>query len=61
VEPVHVHCIMNYRVSAFYYRYNRDIRGMRESEARALMERQWSPDTSGHPDVAAWARFIAAK
>jgi hypothetical protein len=26
--PVHVHCIMNWRVSAFCYRYNRDACGM---------------------------------
>jgi hypothetical protein len=23
--PVHVHCIANYRVSAFFYRYRRDV------------------------------------
>ena len=23
-KPVHVHCIMNYRVSAFFYRYHRE-------------------------------------
>jgi uncharacterized protein (TIGR01244 family) len=56
--PVHVHCIMNWRVSAFFYRYNRE-RGMPEAEARALMERQWSPETSDHPDAPKWARFIA--
>ena len=56
--PVHVHCVMNWRVSAFFYRYNRDRRAMPEAEARALMERQWSPETSDHADAAAWARFI---
>ncbi|HEY1798316.1 MAG TPA: protein tyrosine phosphatase family protein, partial [Stellaceae bacterium] len=25
--PVHVHCIANYRVSAFFYRYRRDVLG----------------------------------
>ena len=58
--PVHVHCIMNWRVSAFCYRYNRD-RGMREAEARALMERQWSPETNEHADAPAWAAFIAPR
>ena len=58
-EAVHVHCIMNWRVSAFFYRYNRDVRGMDESAARALMEQQWSPQTSENPDAPAWARFIA--
>ena len=49
--PVHVHCIMNWRVSAFFYRYHRDACGMPEAEARALMERQWSPETNDHPDA----------
>ena len=31
---VHVHCIANYRVSAFFYRYLRDVLGMNEAEAR---------------------------
>ena len=57
-EPVHVHCIANYRVSAFFYRYNRDIAGMAEKDARALMERQWAPDKSEHPSMQVWARFI---
>jgi uncharacterized protein (TIGR01244 family) len=56
--PVHVHCIMNWRVSAFFYRYHRDSCGMPEPEARALMERQWSPETSDYPGASAWAGFI---
>ncbi len=60
-EPVHVHCIMNYRVSAFFYRYNRDIRGIDEAEARALMARQWEPETNEQRDAPVWARFIAAR
>src|SRR5206468_5331927 len=39
--PVHVHCIANYRVSAFFYRYRRDVLGMDEAEARADMEDVW--------------------
>jgi uncharacterized protein (TIGR01244 family) len=57
-RPVHVHCIMNWRVSAFFYRYHRE-RGMSEADARALMHRQWSPDTIEHKDAPVWARFIA--
>lgn len=57
-EPVHVHCIMNWRVSAFFYRLHRE-QGMSEAEARALMQRQWDPDSSDHPMAAAWAEFIA--
>ena len=56
--PVHVHCIMNWRVSAFFYRYHRDALGVPEPEARALMERQWSPETSDYPGAPAWATFI---
>ena len=58
-EPVHVHCIMNYRVSAFFYRYNRDARSMDEAAARALMARQWEPETDAQKDAPVWAQFIA--
>jgi uncharacterized protein (TIGR01244 family) len=57
-EPLHVHCIMNYRVSAFYYRLNRDHRSINEAEARALMEAQWAPDKSDRPETKVWAEFI---
>jgi hypothetical protein len=33
-EPLHVHCIANYWVSAFFYRYRRDVLGMDEVRAR---------------------------
>lgn len=56
-EPVHVHCIMNWRVSAFVYRWNR-LRGMDAEKARALMQVQWDPASSGHKDAAAWAAFV---
>lgn len=59
--PVHVHCIMNWRVSAFLYRWNRDHGAMPERDARALMERHWSPETSDQADAPAWARFIAPR
>jgi len=42
--PVHVHCIANYRVSAFFYRYRRDVLGMDEVQARADMEQIWHPE-----------------
>jgi uncharacterized protein (TIGR01244 family) len=56
--PVHVHCIMNYRVSAFFYRLNRDHRGMPEPQARALMEEQWAPDKTSDARASVWAEFI---
>lgn len=49
--PLHVHCIANYRVSAFFYRYRRDVLGWDEAQAGAEMERIWRPN-------AVWAEFI---
>jgi protein tyrosine phosphatase (PTP) superfamily phosphohydrolase (DUF442 family) len=49
--PVHVHCIANYRVSAFFYRYRRDVLGMDEAEIRADLDRLWQP-------IEVWAAFI---
>ena len=50
--PVHVHCIANYRVSAFFYRYRRDVLGMDETRARADMEDVWHPE-------GVWAAFVS--
>ena len=49
--PVHVHCIANYRVSAFFYRYRRDVLGWDDAKARADMDAIWHPD-------GVWADFI---
>jgi len=49
--PVHVHCAANYRVSAFFYRYRRDVLGMQEAAARAELEKIWQPDPI-------WSAFI---
>jgi uncharacterized protein (TIGR01244 family) len=49
---VHVHCIANYRVSAFFYRYRRDVLGMDEALARADLAAVWQPE-------GVWADFIA--
>ena len=49
--PVHVHCIANYRVSAFFYRYRHEILGMEKAQARADLERVWQPN-------GVWAAFI---
>lgn len=46
---VHVHCIVNARVSAFLYRYRRDVIG--EDAARAELYSVWEP-------AGAWAAFI---
>lgn len=50
-ETVHVHCIVNARVSAFLYRYRRDVLGMDERRARQEMENIWKPG-------GVWASFI---
>ena len=49
--PVHVHCILNLRVSAFLYRYRREVLGWDEAAARAPMEEIWRPG-------GVWADFI---
>jgi protein tyrosine phosphatase (PTP) superfamily phosphohydrolase (DUF442 family) len=59
-QPVHVHCIMNWRVSAFFHRLHR-LRGMNQADADALMQAQWDPRSSDNPHAQAWARFIAAE
>jgi protein tyrosine phosphatase (PTP) superfamily phosphohydrolase (DUF442 family) len=51
-EAVHIHCIANYRVSAFFYRYQRDHLGMDEAAARAAMDALWTPE-------GVWEDFIA--
>lgn len=55
--PVHVHCIMNWRVSAFFYRRHREA-GLSDAESSALMRQQWDPRTSDDPRAAVWAAFI---
>ena len=50
-EQVWVHCIMNYRVSAFMWHYLTSVVGMDELEARSPMFDHWKPD-----DV--WAELI---
>ena len=57
--PIHVHCIMNYRVSAFFYRWNREFGGMDEATASALLSCQWDPRTSDRKEAKPWAEFLA--
>lgn len=51
-RTIHVHCIMNYRVSVFIYRWKRDVLGEDEPSARAGMLKVWDPWS-----IPAWARF----
>lgn len=48
---LHVHCIYNARVSAFYYRYAAEGRGGDTDAAFALMDSIWRPG-------GVWATFI---
>ena len=50
--PVHVHCIANYRVAAFLYRYRRERLGWTEDEARPDLDAVWQPE-------GVWADFIS--
>lgn len=49
--PVHVHCIANYRVSAFFYRYRREVLGVDEAPAAKDLTALWQPDP-------VWSAFI---
>ncbi len=54
--PVHVHCIMNWRVTAFFYLLDRAA-GVPEPEARARMAEVWNPlEEEGAPEV--WRKLL---
>ena len=55
--PTHVHCIMNFRVSAFLYLRERQI-GVPHGEAHARMAEIWDPLTSEWPPAAPWRALI---
>ncbi len=59
-KPVHVHCIMNWRVSAFLCRYHRE-QGMAEDAAAALMQLVWNPETSDYPHAEKWAAIALGR
>lgn len=51
-EQLHVHCILNARVSAFVYRHSKG--GPLEQRAEAMMDTIWRPG-------GVWAKFIGRK
>lgn len=57
-QSVHVHCIVNARVSAFLYRYRRDRLGWDEQDAKEDMEKIWNPKDWKEPGEP-WVRFIS--
>ena len=50
-QTLHVHCIYNARVSAFFYRYAKSGKGGDATEAFSLMDGIWRPG-------GVWAAFI---
>lgn len=54
--PAHVHCIMNWRVTAFFYLLDRAA-GVPEPEARAQMAMVWNPlEDKNAPEV--WRKLL---
>ncbi|MGV6817065.1 MAG: protein tyrosine phosphatase family protein [Thiotrichales bacterium] len=51
-QKVWVHCVLNYRASAFLYQYMRLSQSVSPEDARKIMLPSWEPD-----DV--WKRFMA--
>lgn len=54
---VHVHCIMNFRVTAFFYLLDLEA-GMTEDEARARMTKVWDPLSAEDPRAAPWRKLL---
>ena len=57
--PVHVHCIMNWRVTAFFYLLDREA-GLPDAEARARMTSVWNPLASDDPRAVPWKALITS-
>ncbi|MEM8727050.1 MAG: protein tyrosine phosphatase family protein [Pseudomonadota bacterium] len=58
--PTHVHCIMNYRVTAFFYLMDREA-GVPKDEARARMAEVWDPLASDDPRAAPWRSLLESE
>lgn len=56
--PTHVHCIANYRVTAFFYLLDLEA-GLSEPVARARMAKVWDPIASDDPRVQPWKALLA--
>ena len=57
--PVHVHCIMNWRVTAFFYLLDLE-NGVPEYEARARMATVWNPLANDDPRLAPWKALLSS-
>jgi protein tyrosine phosphatase (PTP) superfamily phosphohydrolase (DUF442 family) len=51
-QKVWIHCVANYRVSAFLYQYFRLVHGAQPEEARKVMLASWEPNEI-------WQKFLA--
>jgi len=51
-DKIWVHCVVNYRASAFLYQYFRLAQGFTEDEARKAILPSWKPNET-------WQRFMA--
>lgn len=50
-RKVHIHCIVNARVTAFLYRFDCEVRKIDKARAQKSMQKIWQPG-------GIWARFI---
>ena len=57
-ELTHAHCIMNYRVTAFFYLLDRE-KGVKDDTARRLMAEIWDPLSSDHPAAEPWRALLS--
>jgi len=57
-RALHVHCVMNYRVSALFYRWHIENGGMAPLQTRAPMERAWRPHDDDRPETRPWREFV---
>ena len=57
--PVHVHCIMNWRVTAFFYLLDLE-NGVPKYEARARMATVWNPLANDDPRLAPWKALLSS-
>ena len=56
-EPVWVHCIANYRASAFTYLYHINKRGDSKADATALLDQIWTDEL--RDEYPQWAELMA--
>jgi protein tyrosine phosphatase (PTP) superfamily phosphohydrolase (DUF442 family) len=50
-KKIWIHCVVNKRVSAFLYQYERLIKGKSDEEAKKVMLKSWEPNS-------VWKKFM---